>query len=159
MQIKHIVKIFSLYFLASLPDQFCGNKVLFPLFYSTPVSRGKEYSVCGIKTAVFKVTAHSLCGSGTVELQVTEYAVCGSGTSLHRIFCVWNISGSLCNGQNDMSAQGPQALGSKPSGGAVIYCSILAVAPTEIFVCFLRYYHAVTNQLTYDKDPDIRHTS
>ena len=27
------------------------------------------------------------------------------------------------------------------------------------FVCFLRYYQAVTNQLTYDKDPDIRHTS
>ena len=28
-----------------------------------------------------------------------------------------------------------------------------------VFVCFLRYYQAVTNQLTYDKDPDIRHTS
>ena len=27
------------------------------------------------------------------------------------------------------------------------------------FVCFLRYYQAVTNQLMYDKDPDIRHTS
>ena len=43
--------------------------------------------------------------------------------------------------------------------GAVIYCSILAVAPTGNFVCFLRYYQAVTNQLTYDKDPDIRHAS
>ena len=47
---------------------------------STLVSPGKEYSVCGIRTAVLKVTAHSLCGSGTVELQVTEYSVCGSGT-------------------------------------------------------------------------------
>ena len=75
----------------------------------------KEYSVCGIRTAAHKITAHSLCGSGTVELQVTEYSVCGSGTSSHRIFCVWNISGSLCNGPNDTSAQGPQALGSKPS--------------------------------------------
>ena len=94
-----------------------------------------------------------------MELQVTEYSMCGSGTSRHRIFCVWNISGSLCNSPNDTSAQGPQALGSKPSRGAVIYCSILAVAPPGIFVCFLRYYQAVTNQLTYDKDPDIRHTS
>ena len=41
--------------------------------------------------------------------------MCESGTSNHRIFCVWNISGSFCNGQNDTIAQGPQALGSKPS--------------------------------------------
>ena len=67
----------------------------------------KEYSVCGIRTAILKVTAHSLCGSGTMELQVTEYSVYGSGTSSHRIICVWNISGSLCNGPNDTSAQGP----------------------------------------------------
>ena len=26
-------------------------------------------------------------------------------------------------------------------------------------MCFYSYYQAVTNQLTYDKDPDIRHTS
>ena len=26
-------------------------------------------------------------------------------------------------------------------------------------MCFLRYYEAVTTQLTYDKDPDIRQTS
>ena len=110
-------------FLASLSDQFCGNKVL--SHYSEP-SWGlqsvvnarrpdKEYSVCGIRTAVFKVIAHPLCGSGTVQLQVTEYSVCGSGTSSHRIFCVWNIFCSSCNGPNDTSAQGPQALGSKPS--------------------------------------------
>ena len=88
----------------------------------------KEYSVCGIRTAVLKITAHSLCGSGTVELQVTEYSVCGSGTSSHRIFCVWNISGSLCNGPNDTSAQGHRLLGQSRLGGAVIYCSILAAA-------------------------------
>ena len=74
----------------------------------------KEYSACGIRTAELKVTAYSLCGSGTVELQVIEYSVCGSGTSSHIIFCVWNISGSLCNGPNDTRAQGPQAAGSKP---------------------------------------------
>ena len=99
-----------------------------------------------------------------MELQVTEYSECGSGTSSHRIFCVWNISGSLCNGPNDTSAQGP--LGQSHLGGAVIYCSILAVDPTEIFCvfsqilsCSNKYYQAVTNQLTYDKDPDIKHTS
>ena len=94
----------------------------------------KEYSVCGIRLAELKVTAYSLCGSGTVELQVTEYSVCGSGTSSHRIFCVWNISDSLCNGPNDTKEQGPQALGQSHLGGAFIYCSMLAVAPTGICV-------------------------
>ena len=75
----------------------------------------KEYSVCGIRTAELKVTAYSLCGSGTAELQVIEYSVCRSGTSSHRIFYVWNISGSLFNGPNDTRAQGPLAHGSKPS--------------------------------------------
>ena len=89
----------------------------------------KECSVRGIRTAVLKVIAHSLCGSGTVQLQVTEYSVCGSGTSSHRILCVWNISDSSCNDPNDMSAQRPQALGSNHLCNAVIYCSILAVAP------------------------------
>ena len=82
---------------------------------STAELQDKEYSVCGIRTAELKVTAYSLCGSGTVELQVIEYSVCGSGTSNHIIFCVWNTSGSLCNGPNDTRAQGPQAAGSKPS--------------------------------------------
>ena len=106
----------------------------------------KEYSVCRIRTAELKVTAYSLCGSGSVELQVTEYSVCGSGTSSHRIFCVWNISGSLCNGPNDTTAQGP-----KPSWRC---CYLLFH-----FVCFLRFYQAETNQLTYDKETDIRQTS
>ena len=55
--------------------------------------------------------------------------------------------------------RGHRPLGQSHLGGAVIYCSILAVAPTGICVCFRRYYQAVTNQLTYDKDPDIRQTS
>ena len=96
--------------------------------------------------------------SGTVELQVTEYSVCGSGTSSHRIFCVWNISGSLCNGPNDTSAQRPQALGSRPFWRCCYLLFHLGGGPYWDFcVCFLRYYQAVTNQLTYDKDPDIRH--
>ena len=67
--------------------------------------------------------------------------------------------------QNNAMAQmtrerrGHRPLGQSHLGGAVIYCSILAVALTGICVCFLRYYQAVTNQLTYDKDPDIRQTS
>ena len=81
-----------------------------------------------------KVTAYSSFGSGTVELQVTEYSVCGSGTASHSIFCVWNISGSLCNGPKDAGAQGRRPLDQSHLGGAVIYCSILAVAPTGFFV-------------------------
>ena len=55
--------------------------------------------------------------------------------------------------------RGHRHLGQSHLRGAVIYCSILAVVPTGIFVCFLRYCEAVTNQLTYDKDPGIRQTS
>ena len=82
--------------------------------------------VNGIRTAVPKVTAHSL------------YSVCG--ISLARLTRV---------------SRDHRPLGQSHLGDAVIYCSILAVAPTGIFVCFLIYYQAVTNQLTYDKDPDI----
>ena len=110
----------------------------------------KDYSVCGIRTAELKVTAYSLCGSGTMELQVIEYSVCGSGTSSHIIFCVARMI---------RERRGHRPLGQSHLEGAVIYCSILTVAPTGIFVCFLRYYEAVTTQLTYYKDPDIRQTS
>ena len=74
----------------------------------------KDCSECGIRTAELnKVTAYSLCESG--NMKVIEYSVCRSGTSSHKLFCVWNISGSSCNGSNDTRAQGPQAPGSKPS--------------------------------------------
>ena len=124
MQIKNIVNILYPLLFGIIIGPILWKQSYFPSIlnrvvgssqYSTPVSPGKDYSVCRIRTTVLKVTAHSLCGSGTVELQVTEYSVCGSGTSSHRIFCVWNISGSLCNDPNYTSAQGPQALGSKPS--------------------------------------------
>ena len=55
--------------------------------------------------------------------------------------------------------RGHRPLGQSHLEGAVIYCSILAEDPTGIFVCFLHYYEAVTTQLMYDKDPDIRQTS
>ena len=55
--------------------------------------------------------------------------------------------------------KGHRPLGQSQLEGVVIYCSILAVGPSGIFVCFLRYYEAVTIQLTYDKAPDIRQTS
>ena len=67
------------------------------------------------------VRAFSLCGNGIVELQVTEQSVVGSGTSSHRIFYVWNISGSLCNGPKDTGAQGRRPLGQSHLDGAVIY--------------------------------------
>ena len=79
-----------------------------------------------------------------VELRVTEYSACVISLVPYA-----------------MARNGHRPLGQSHLGGAVIFCSILAVAPTGIFVCFLRYmyFQAVTNQLTYDKDPDIRHTS
>ena len=56
--------------------------------------------------------------------------------------------------------RGHRPLGQSHLEGAVIYCSILTVAPTGgFFMFFLRYYEAVTTQLTYDKDPDIRQIS
>ena len=111
-----------------------------------------------------------------MELQVIEYSVCGSGTSSHIIFCVWNISGSLCNGPNDTRAQGPQVPGSKPSRRCSYLLFHLSGDPycfffffffffvvVVVFVCvcvsFVRYYGAVTTQQMYDKDPDIRQTS
>ena len=120
----------------------------------------KDYSVCGIRTAELKVTAYSLCGSGTVELQVTEYYVCGIGTSGHRIFCVWNISGSLCRARMTRKRRGHSAPGSMPPWRCCYLLFHLGGGPYwNFFVCFLHYYQAVTNQLTYDKDPDIRQAS
>ena len=98
--------------------------------------QNKEYSVCGSRTSELKVTAYSLCGSETEELQVTEYSVFRSETFSHRICYVWNISGFLCNGPLDIGALGRRPLGQSHLGGAFIYCSILAVAATEIFVLF-----------------------
>ena len=59
-----------------------------------------------------------------MELQVTEHSVCGSRTLSHRIFYVWNISGSLCNSPKDTGVQGRRPLGLE---GAVIYwrCNLL----------------------------------
>ena len=81
------------------------------------------------------------------EIQVTEYSACG-------IYLV-----PYAMARMTQERRGHRPLGQSHLGGAVIYCSILAVAPTGICVCFLRYYQALTNQLTYDKDPDNRQTS
>ena len=79
-----------------------------------------------------------------MELQVTEYSACG-------ISLVPNAMARMAR-----ERRGHRPLDQSHLGGVVIYCSILAVAPTGICVCFRRYYQAVTNQLTYDKDPNIR---
>ena len=168
MQIKNIVKIFSLYFLASLSDQFCGNKVLFPLFWTklwAPVSSQRpsppvKNIPCAESELRYLKSQHIHCAEAElwnfksqnilcaeVELQVTEYSACGISLLPYAIARMTRVR------------RGHRPLGQSHLGGTVIYCSILAVAPTGIFVCFLRYYQAVTNQLTYDKDPDIRHTS
>ena len=86
-----------------------------------------------------------------VELRVTEYSACGISLVPYAMARMTRVR------------RGHRSLGPSHLGGAVIYCSILAVAPTGIFCgfsqIFLRYYQEVTNQLTYDKGPDIRHTS
>ena len=81
------------------------------------------------------------------ELQVTE-----------------NSAWGICLVPYAMARMTRERWGNKPLsqsdlGSAVIYCSILAVAPTGICVSFLCYYQAVKNQLTYDKNSDIRQTS
>ena len=45
--------------------------------------------------------------------------------------------------------------GSKPSWRCCYLLFQLGDGLLGFFVCFLHYYQAVTNQLTYDKDPDI----
>ena len=121
----------------------------------------KEYSVCGIRTA---------------ELKVTAYSLCGSGTSSHRILCVRKRNFKSHNilrveylwflmqwpeWHESAGATGPWvvALGSKPSWRCCYLLFHLGGGPYWDFLCFLRYYEAVTTQLTYDKDPDIRQTS
>ena len=84
----------------------------------------KEYSVCGIRIAELNVTAYSLCGSGIVELQVTEYSVCGISLVPYTM------------ARMTRERMGHRPLGQCHLGGAVIYCSILAVAPTGIFCAF-----------------------
>ena len=169
MQIKNIVKIFSLYIFGIIIGRIFWKQSSFPTILnqvvgssqqSTPVSPGKEYSVLGIRNAVLK----------SYSTFIVWKRNCG--TSGHRIFCVrkWNFKSqkySACGislvpyamARMARVRRGHRPLGQSRLGGAVIYCSILAVAPTGIFVRCLRYYQAVTNQLTYAKDPDIRHTS
>ena len=114
----------------------------------------KEYSVCGIRTAELKVTAYSLCGSGPVEFQVIENSVCGSGTSSHIIF--WFLM-QWPEWHENAGATGPWV--------KAVLDVLLFTFPSwrwpllGCFVCLLRYYEAVTTQLTHDKDPDIRQTS
>ena len=77
-----------------------------------------------------------------VKLQVTEYSACGISLVPYAMTRMTRVR------------RGHRPLGQSHLGGAVIYCSILAVASTGLCVYFCQ---TVTNQLTYD--PDIRHTS
>ena len=82
-----------------------------------------------------------------VEFQVIEYSACGISLvpyAMARMTRVRRAHRPMCQSH---------------LGGAAIYCSIFAVVTTGNYCVFLRYYQAVTNQLTHDKDPDIRHTS
>ena len=82
------------------------------------------------------------------ELKITEYSACG----------ITLVPYAMARMTRERRGHIP--IGQSHLGGTVIYCVVLAVAPTGIFcVCFLRYHQAVTNQLTFDKDPDIKQTS
>ena len=76
------------------------------------------------------------------ELQVTEHSKCGMSL----------VPYAIMRKTRKRRAEAP---GSKPSWWCYYF---LAVAHNGIF-CLLRYYQAVTNQLCYDRDPDIRQTS
>ena len=97
---------------------------------------------------------YSMYGSRTAELQVTYKSVCGSGTSSHIIVCVWNLSGFLCKSPKCPGAHGRRPQCQSYLGGAVLSGGLY-------WDCFslLRSYQAWSNQLTCDKDPDIRQTS
>ena len=68
-----------------------------------------------------------------MELQIREYSACGISLIPYAMARMTRVR------------RGHRPLGQSHLGGAVIYCFILAVAPTGFFVCFLRYYQAVTN--------------
>ena len=69
-----------------------------------------------------------------MELQVIEYSACVISLVPYAMARMTRVR------------RGHSPLGQSHLGGAVTYCSILAVAPTIFFFfsCFLRYYHAVT---------------
>ena len=81
------------------------------------------------------------------ELHVTQYSACGISL----------IPNAMARMTRERRVHRP--LGQSHLECAVIYCSILARPLLGFFVCFLRYYEAVTTQLTYDKEPNIRQTS
>ena len=85
--------------------------------------------------------------------------MCGSGISSHIIVCMWNLSGFLCNNPKCPGVQGRRSLCQSHLGGTVFNCAIWAVAPYWDCFSLLRSYQAWSNQLTCDKNPDIRQTS
>ena len=83
----------------------------------------------------YLVTAYSLCGSGTVEFQVTEYSRCGI-----------LVPYAMVRKTRERRAAGPWVK-------AILVVLLFTGSGTYWdFFCFLRYYQAVTNQLTYGRD-------
>ena len=58
------------------------------------------------------------------ELQVTEYSACGISLVPHAMVRMTRVR------------RGHRSLGQSHLGGAIIYCSVLAMAPTGIFCVF-----------------------
>ena len=85
--------------------------------------------------------------------------MCGSGTSSHIIVSMWNLSGFLCNNQKCPGAQGRRPLCQSHLGRCCSQLWHLCGGPYWDCFSLLRSYQAWSNQLTCDKDPDIRQTS
>ena len=72
---------------------------------------------------------------------------------------MWNRSGFLCKNPKFPGAQGRRPLRQSHLSGAVFKYATLAVAPTGIVLVYSVLIKHNQNQLTCDKDPNIRQTS
>ena len=140
---KNIIKIFSLYFLASVSDQFCGNNVLFPLFWTklwAPVSSQRPSSPvknipCEESEMRYLKSQHVYCVEAELwnfksqnilcaemELQVTEYSACGISLAPYAVAKMTRVR------------RDHRPLGQSHLGGAVIYCSIFTSQDSQFTV-------------------------
>ena len=93
------------------------------------------------------------------ELQNFKWhnSLCGSGTTNHIIVCMWNLSGFLWKNPKCPRAQDRRPL---CQSHLLLFSTVPSWRwPLLGFFSLLRSYQASSNQLTCDKDPDIRKAS
>ena len=135
--------------------------IVFSLFGSgiTPLQSSKSHTILYAETELrnFK-SQYSLCGGGTSSQRIIYVWKRNCRTSSNIIVCIWNLSDSYAKIWSARSA-GPNAHVSKPSWRCCSQLCHLGVGPYWDCFSLLRSYQAWSNQLTCDKDPDIRQTS